>query len=227
MAVTTLKLNREVTRPKQWPLRTLFGVFLALLAMVGAVFVLSGRDSVPVLVATRELPAGTVLEATDLAQAAVRLDRTLLPATIPASELSTLIGRRLAEPVHAGQLLGPGEFRQGPALEPDKLAITIAPSPDRGPIGEFGSGDRVRVMVTTAPVEGTPVTRVVVESAVVYDVGYSDAFSTSEPSGGSDVPAGRSVAWLTLAVSARQAEALANAKTSGQLDVALLSPGYD
>lgn len=225
MAVATLKQDQVVTKPRQLPTRALFGVFLALLSLLGGIWVLSSRDTVTVLVAARDLPAGAVIQATDLTQASVRLDASLLPATVPASQASTLVGRMLSEPVHAGQLVGPTEFRQGAVLAQDRLAMTIAPNPERGAIGQFEPGDRVRILVTALKPDSLPVTRVVLQAATVYDVGYGDSMTVADPTLESSSGVARPVVWLSLAVTEAEALALANAKSSGELDVALLPPG--
>ncbi len=224
MAVATLRQDQVVSKPRQLPTRAIFGVFLALLSLLGGIWVLSSRDTVTVLVAARDLPTGAVIQATDLTQASVRLDASLLPATIPASQASTLVGRMLAEPVHAGQLIGSAEFRQGAVLAQDRLAMTIAPNPERGAIGQFEPGDRVRVLVTSLKPDSPPVTRVVLQAATVYDVGYGDSVIVADPTLESSSGVARPVVWLSVAVTEAEALALANAKSSGELDVALLSP---
>lgn len=222
MTVTTLKPTRIVTRRRELPWRALFGVFLALLALVGGVAVLSSRDTVDIVVATRELAPGTVLQSADLGVATARLDGPLLNTTVPAAQAPTLVGKTLAEPVHSGQLLSRTELIQGEALTPGSVAMTIAPALERGPIGEFAKGDVVRVFVTVSRPNGPPATRVVLPSAIVYDLGSDDSLTALGDSGAEQ--GDTRITWLSLAVTPEEAVALANAKTSGDLDVALLPP---
>ncbi len=231
MAVEALAPARAVRRPRRWLVsrQALFSLFLAGLAMLGGIYTLSARDTQPVLVAARELPAGTVLTAGDLTIAWVRLSPDLYPATVPESELDSLIGRALAEPVHAGEILNRRELGDpGPRLAPGQVVMTVSPDPEKGRLGGIEEGDWVQVFVTLPPDDaGRRETRLVLARAQVYEIGKApdvDAAAWEDPEGSADEQTGR-VEWLSLAVTQEEAAALANAKWSGDLDIALLPRG--
>src|SRR3954453_3601807 len=75
MAATILSPARALRQPRRVDLRAVFGLFLLLVATGGSiVFWSASSDTRTVLVATRDLPPGSVLSATDLAVARVRVD---------------------------------------------------------------------------------------------------------------------------------------------------------
>src|ERR1041384_6099217 len=106
MAVAALSPPRAIRQPRRLDARALFGPFLLLLATAGSIaFWGVSSDTRAVLVATRDLPAGATLTATDPALARVRVDEAIYSAAIADDELTNLVGKQLAEPVHAQQLL--------------------------------------------------------------------------------------------------------------------------
>ncbi|MBI4496649.1 MAG: Flp pilus assembly protein CpaB [Chloroflexi bacterium] len=225
MAATTLSPARALRQPRHLDWRSIFGVFLLLVATGGSLaFWTVSSDTRAVVVATRDLPAGATLSATDLAVARVRVDDTIYHASLPADELTTIVGKQLAEPVHAHQLLVRPQLSNRPVLAPNQLALTIAISPETAVGGRLRPGDAVQVLVTTN--KGKPEARssVVLPRVTVYDVGY-DQRVTVVNTDVADRPATQGPAkWLTLIVTSEQALQLAQARHSGELDVALLPP---
>src|SRR5947209_20528260 len=85
MAVATLTPARALRRPRRADPRALIGVCVTLAALAGSVaFWVTSSDARPVLVATRDLPVGTTLRASDLTVAYVRMDDALYRAALPA-----------------------------------------------------------------------------------------------------------------------------------------------
>src|SRR4051794_2032064 len=102
MAVATLTTARALRRPRRVDPRALVGILLTVAALAGSVaFWVSTSDTRPVVVATRDLAPGATLRESDLSIAYVRMDDQLYGAALPADLLSSLVGRRLAEPIHA------------------------------------------------------------------------------------------------------------------------------
>jgi Flp pilus assembly protein CpaB len=197
------------------------GLFLLLVAVVGSLsFWSASSDTRPVLVAARDLPAGTTLQTSDLAIARVRVDDAIYQAAVPAAEIESITGKALAEPIHAQQLLVRAEISNQPPLGPDQMALTIGITPESAVGGQLRPGDAVQVLLTTD--KGTPAvhTTVVLPRATIYDIGYDQetvVVNTRRSDRGS-------VSWLTLIVTPEQAVQLGQAKWAGELDVALLSP---
>src|SRR5215207_1632145 len=117
MAVVTLSSARVLRRPRRTDPRALVGILLTLAALAGSLaFWVSASDARPVVVAARDLPAGATLRRADLDVVYVRLDDQLYHAALPGDALDSLIGRRLAEPAHAQQLLAPAQVAERTGL---------------------------------------------------------------------------------------------------------------
>jgi Flp pilus assembly protein CpaB len=234
MAVAVLSPARALRTPRRADPRALIGVFLTLAALAGSVaFWVGSSDARPVLVATRELAAGTTLRSSDFATAYIKMDDRVYAAAVPAEALESLLGHQLGEPMHADQVLSAAQVASRVALAADQVAITIPARPDSAVDGRLRPGDAVRVLVTVADkARGEAHARTVLERAQVFEVGRDQTFgssATASPSGagfGSDadgLPRG-SIASVTLAVAADQARQLAEARRLGELDVLLLPP---
>lgn len=228
---TALAPARTLRRPRRLDLRAVFGIFLMLVATAGSLaFWTTSSDTRAVLMATRDLPAGATLSAGDLAIARVRVDESIYQAVVPAEDTSAVVGRQLAEPVHAHQLLGRAQLSTHPWLAPNHVTLTIPVSPEAASGGAINPGDMVEVLLTTNDGQSDAKTTVVLPQASVYDVGYtpsSTVINTSPSTGTSDSSgnAGQ-ISWLTLSVTHDEAIRLAQAKWAGKLDVALL-PGTE
>lgn len=224
MASATLSPARALRRPRRLDARPLFGIFLMLVAIGGSVaFWTASTDTRAVLVATRDLPAGATLGPADLAVARVRVDDAIYQAAVSAEEQSELIGKQLAEPAHAQQLLVRGQLTGRPPLGPGQLALTIRVGSDTAVGGRVRPGDAVQVLVTTNKGRPESRTAVVLPRVTVYDIGHDErlaVINTAGPSG-SDQPQAP-LSSLTLIVNQEQALQLAQAKWNGELDVALL-----
>src|SRR5690348_10966855 len=126
MAATVLSPARALRQPRRLDLRAVFGLFLLLLATGGSIaFWSASSDTRAVLVAMLDLPAGATLTLADLAVARVRVDDAVYQAALPADAQSTVIGKQLAEPVHAQQLLVWPQLSTRPPIGPEQVALTI------------------------------------------------------------------------------------------------------
>src|SRR5579884_1316159 len=225
MATATLSPARALRSPRHLDLRAIFGLFLLLVGVFGSIaFWTSSSTSTAVLVATHDLPAGATLTPSELAVARVRVDAAIYQAAIPASELNLAVGKQLADPLYAHQLLVRAQISSRLPLAANQMALTIPVSADTAAGGRIQPGDVVEVLVTTGKDTGTPRSSVVLPRVVVFDVGHASnaavltTTGSSTPDGSMDQGA---ISWLTLIVTQRQALELAQAKWAGQLDVAL------
>ena len=227
MVSTTLTPKRALRRPRRLDARALFGLFLMLVSVGGSVaFWTASTDTRAVLVATRDLPAGATLASSDLAVASVRVDDGIFAASVPADEQIEVVGRQVAEPVHAQQLLARAQLSRRPLLNPGQMVLTIPVSAATAAGGLIRPGDAVQVMATTNKGRPESRTTVVLPRVTVYDVGH-DQRTTVINTGSSDDAdrsAAGSVSVLTLIVSQEQALQLAVARWNSDLDVALLPP---
>jgi len=226
LVVATLSPARALRRPRRADPRALIGIFLTLASLAGSVaFWVGASEARPVLVATRDLPAGATLHSADLTVAYIRMDERLLEAAVPSDMLDGLVGRQLAEPIHAQQVLARAQVADRLGLARDQVAMTIPAHPDSAVDGQLQPGDTVQVLVTVVDkTRNEAHTRLVLDHAQVFDVGRDQAFASSS-STGSDAPAARgAINTVTLVLSPDDARQLAEARRSGDLDVLLLPP---
>jgi Flp pilus assembly protein CpaB len=225
MAVSTLTAHRTLSRPRRLDGRVLVGLALLLAATGGWLVVWSGLDDArPVLVATRDLPAGATLASSDLAVAQVRLDDALHAAAVPADRLEGLVGHQLAAPVHARQILVGAQLAGRPRLAPGQMAVTIPASTRTAAGGLIRPGDQVRIFATLS--KGKPESRtvVVLDRVTVYEVGHDDQPAVVGAAV-ADTGTRRPLASLTLILDDdAAAAALTQARWNGELDAALLPP---
>jgi Flp pilus assembly protein CpaB len=226
MAVATLNSARALRRPRRADPRALIGVFLTLAALAASVaFWVGASDARPIVVATRDLPAGTILRSSDLTLAYVRMDDALFAAALSSDMLTSLVGRQLGEPVHAQQVLSRAQVADRVGLAPDHVAMTIPAKPDNAVDGRLRPGDTVQVFVTvTDKSRNEAHTRVVLDTARIYQVGREQSVGSTGVSSDAEATPRGAIASLTLVVSAEQARQLAEARRTGDLDVLLLPP---
>lgn len=145
------------------------GIVLVLVATVGylAVYAQTSRRT-PLLVAARNLPAGTVLRAGDLRSAGLAGDRIVLDAAVPAGQLGRVLGRRLASAVPAGLPLARSALA-APTAAPAALTVAVPVLHALG--GELRPGDRVTVLATFARAAGGAQTQAIARGLEVLAVG--------------------------------------------------------
>src|SRR5919199_1293294 len=221
MAVATLTPARALRRPRRADPRALVGLVLTLTALAGSVaFWVSASDARPVLIATRDLPAGATLRSSDLGVAYLRMDDVIYRAALPADMLDSLVGRRRAEPIHAQQVLARAQLAEQFGLGPDQVAITIPARPDSAAGGRLHKGDAVQVLVTVADqARNQAHARLVLDRARVFEVGHDQSFASSGLASDPADTARGPITSLTLAVTADQARQLAEARRTGEQEL--------
>src|SRR3990172_6529108 len=151
-AMATAATRRRWTRfgaPTRVDGRMLLGVALVAAAVIGGLlFWGSARETVPLLVAARDLPAGHVLQADDLSVVQLRLEGDLSSLAIPDGELDAVAGRTAGTAVHAGEMLVWPDLATGPVIGPDEVAITMPVEADAVYPG-LRAGDSVAVLGTS------------------------------------------------------------------------------
>jgi Flp pilus assembly protein CpaB len=224
VAVISVSPARALRRPIRLDVRALVGILLMLVATGGSIAVWSTeQDTRGVLVLARELPAGSTLQTSDLTVSRARLDDAVYQAAVPATSLSTVVGRQLAEPAHANQVLARAQVSTRPRLAEDQMVLAIPVHNDAAAGGRIRANDAVAVLATSSK-DGAA--RVVLPRVTVYEVGreQTTSFSTSSSSSSAASASSGALAWLTLIVNQDQAVQLAQARWSSDLDVALLPP---
>jgi Flp pilus assembly protein CpaB len=219
---TTLTPSRALRRPRRLDLRALLGGSLAVLAFFGTLLAYHGlQASRTVVLVTHNLPAGAVLRTADLRTEAVRLDDQTYAAAVPADAAQTVVGKALAGPAYAQQILVRAQLQARPALHPGQEAFVVPLPADTGAAGHFQPGDDVQLLWTNAK-SGTPAqAEVLLDRVRVLDVTYAPATGIVSTQG---VPPSRRAASLTLRLTPAQVPLIAAAKVTGVLDAALLPP---
>ena len=217
----TLTPNRTVTRPLRINPLTAISLLVVAIA-IGGLFRYAGSLSAtqPAVEVTRDLPAGAMLGPDDLRVVEVRLSERAYAAAVPGHALGQAIGRQLAQPAFAGQILARGQIGTGLELREGQLALTIPVKAETAVGGRLRPGDQVLVLMTVNKGKPDAETSVVLERVTVYAVGQAERLGVVGGSQADEEPA--AIASLTLIVTREQAQALARARHSGELDVALL-----
>lgn len=188
----------------------LIGVALVILALIIDLAVLGASSKrTPVLVATRALPAGTVLTASDLRAEQIAGEPSLLDSLVPAGESQRAVGQRLSSAVPAGAPVPAGALAGG---QSSSAALVLAVPQFDVTGSNLQPGDRVTVLATFGAGSGPATTRPVARNLQVLAVG--EAGPNSNPSTTS-IP-------VTVAVeNASIASSLALANEDAKLDLLL------
>lgn len=165
---------RRVAAPSWLDLRLVLGVILVLVAVLLGAVVFSRADRrYPVVVAGRDLAAGTVLHQDD-----VRLEQVQVPArdSVYLADLTSAVGRRLTRPVQAGELVPAG------AVATVRPSTTVTVPFAAGNAPELRPGQRIEIWVSSPSCSSV----VVLPQVTVQDV-RADTSSSFTSSGGQDV----------------------------------------
>jgi Flp pilus assembly protein CpaB len=204
----------RVQRPSWANVRTALGLVLFCVALVaGQRLISSAQGTVPVLVAARDLPADTVLEAWDM-----RAEEVRLPADLAANYVSagtTIEGRSLIRPVLEGEIVA-GSALSGTGEETNGRIMTLPANALGQGSATIGLGDRIDVIATFDPGDVRSLTVPVVRGVEVVEVVTSQGFV-----GESDVAA------LSIDVPDELVGKLAFAVRNAELDVVKVSGDLD
>lgn len=181
-----------------------------------------------VLVATKPLPIGTILEANsfafqpwpqDMVEKAYFLKGQVDPATLVGKVVRYSIPA--GQPVTQGALVGPGERGfLAAALAPGMRAITVSINATSGVAGFVFPGDRVDLMLTQEVEGGGDGPSLKVSETVVRNLRVLAVDQRTSDEEKKEAKVGST---LTLEVTPKLAEKIAVAQTIGQLSVSLRS----
>lgn len=167
---------RRIAKPSWLDLRFVLGVVLVLAAvLVGAVVFARANHRYPIVVATRDLAAGTVLHSDDLTLAQVQLPDH--GAGIYLDKLSAALGRQLQRPLSAGELVPVAAVRAADALTTMTVPLASGAAPELRP------GQRIELWVSTPNCASV----VVLPAVTVQDVRADTGGSFTTGTGGQDV----------------------------------------
>jgi Flp pilus assembly protein CpaB len=201
----------------------LLGVTLVVVSVVGGlVFWGAARETAPVLVATQDLPAGHVLQSSDISVAEVKLESRLSSLSLAEAELGVVVGQTLANGVYAGEMLLRPNLTSGPAIGAGEVALTVPVTADAVFSG-LRPGDAVAVLATRDVDKPTSQTVALLERAVVYEIAREPG-RLAVSRGGDGEEEERALTNVTLIVPRAEAEEVAHAMVNWELTLALLPP---
>jgi Flp pilus assembly protein CpaB len=181
----------------------------------GASLIRNAQARTPVLVAAGSVQPGEVIGPSDL-----RVVEMSVPAGVAylsASAEGQIEGQVAAEPLWDGKVLGPGSVAEAPPVAAGMVAITLLLPPESAVGGDVRSGDRVAVLSSPGVDEAGGNQQKAATTILLPDVpvlSVRDA-STSEGEG----------VFVTLTLRLDEARALAEARATGRVDLALLPGG--
>lgn len=145
---------RRLARPRWFNVRVVGGLVLVIAAvLIGARVMAAGSQTAPVWAAERDLAAGTVLGAGDLAAVEVNLGANVAAYLTPGS--SSPEGLTLVAPLAAGELLASSAVE--PAGSGRVIAIPVAPE-NMPPGVDHGSTIDLYLTTEAVPGSGRPAT---------------------------------------------------------------------
>ena len=117
-------------------------------ALTAAWLVSTAGQRSPVVVVLRDVPYGAVLTSGDVGSADVSVDANV--ATIPASQLDSVVGSVAATSLSSGTLLSRSQLTTSSPPGPGQVLVAVAVPANRMPAGGLAPGDRVLVVSTPA-----------------------------------------------------------------------------
>lgn len=209
MAVITVPNRKRITfRIPDLDARLVAGILLIALAVLGGLRLFAVADrTVPVMQATRDLPANHVIKSGDLRIARVRVSSAVLETLVQSDSASQMTGKALTSPIQKDALLQEAFVKR----VPDKgREITMSVDTTHSLSTTIGEGDRVDVLASFDKGSANARTLTVVSGAEVSAIAEDEGlFGQSRTS----------VQAVTLSVSPNDAVYLAFALRNAEIDI--------
>jgi Flp pilus assembly protein CpaB len=223
MALRALPQRRALTAPRQLDRRLVFGGLLCVIGVAGVLNLVgaAGPQDRTVVVAAHDLPAGQVLQVSDLSTAHVRIPDAMAQQTWSGEELSSLVGRQVDQHIPAQSLIGPAQLTTpDTVLAPDQRVERIPLKPDSAAVDRIQPGDTVTILASIPDGKPNAGTRTVVPRASVAAVGRDPARAGAATSSVRPL-----LTSLDVVLTLDQASDVADARTNGELTILLAGPG--
>lgn len=174
-----LRLSSGAYRRRPWQIG--LGVALVVLCgAIGATLFQSSAKRVAVVIAARNLPAGTVLTPADLATGSLPASDNI--TAMSASGVNLLVGQQLAVPTTRGQLMVRAMVSTHPPLAAGSEVVGLLLKGDQMPSVPIVVGDRVQIIAVSTPGEASSgsssVGTSLVASATVLAIGPASSTQT-------------------------------------------------
>lgn len=188
----------------------------------------AAKNPVPVVVAKRNIGAGTLIGRGDVAYK--KIPKAYLPEDFISRE-ARIIGRETVSEIFAGEVIvdkrvsGNDSRRASNAIGPGKVALAIGTDEEAGVAGGVRAGDRVDAFVTD---EENGQTRLLLRNVRALGVGGIYPYSSHEPPDKKTDLSQTSVGAMTvvLEVTSTQAAKLTQASETGKVRLALRATDY-
>lgn len=221
-ALPGVRRRANVALPFRVDRRMLAGVLLVVVSLAGGLLLWrSATDTTPILVATRNIPPGHVIQRDDLRIGEARLDGSLASMALTEADLDAAVGRTSSTTIHAGEIVVHPDLASGPVLGADEVAVTIPVAADSIYPG-LRPTDQVSLLATSNAGKPESKTVTLLDRATVFAIGLERRVIRSNTA--NDPNDGATVANITLAVPRSQAEAVAHAVANATITVVLLAP---
>ena len=157
-------------------------VFSVLALLAGLSLVVPETQSV--LQATRDLPAGAIVQAADVTSVHVRLPDSMAQTAYDGASIDQLIGHRVSVHVAAGEMLSPAQFAtEHVTVAVGRVQTTIPVDAYTASAGLIGPGDNVVVYASPRQAASMDAATTLVEQARVVAVGRADQTASASSSG--------------------------------------------
>lgn len=213
---SVVSLTRPTSRRPSWVL--IGSLLVGLSALMGAWVFSATSERISVMVASRDIEPGEVIEAADLR--VVEMGATGELRAIQPSQQDLIVGREARGPIPAGTVLNTDLFGgQGQTIPAGMVVVGASLEAGAAPTSGLRAGDRVDVLgverTTGAPLEGAPAQ----PSAQLIASGT--VWSVERPSNNSSSP----TLWVSILVPAATQGAVAQAAADGLLRLSLVGAG--
>ncbi|MEO8722633.1 MAG: Flp pilus assembly protein CpaB [Sphingobium sp.] len=188
-------------------------------------------DGPMVLVATKALPVGTIIDPAsfrfqpwpkELIETAYFMKDKIDPATLTGSVIRTAI--TAGQPITQGAVIHPGDRGfLAAALGPGMRAVTVPVSVQSSVAGFIFPGDRVDVMLTQTVAGGGDGEPLKASETILHNLRVLATDQRTDAIGADGKPEVRTYSNVTLEVTPRMAEKMAVAQNVGQLSLSLRS----
>ena len=190
-----------VKRQRRKSLVALYVVVAVVCALGASAAVTQAGHRVSVLAVAKDVPAGQALTSDDLRMATVSADPAL--STMSAASQASVVGKRTAVDLRAGQLLTRSDLSAGGGLGDDQQTVGVAIKRGQAPDG-LAAGDQVLAVTTPAQGQQPGTQQPSAINATVVSIGLPDATGT---------------AVVTLAVPSESGPTLAGRAAAGMISI--------
>ncbi len=211
-----LRLTTATYQRRPWQIGLGVALVLVCAAVAGAVFESSAKR-VSIVVAGKNLAAGTVLIPGDLATATIPASGDI--TAMSAAGSTALVGQQLDTPVYAGQVMVRQMLSTNPQLAVGEQVVGMLMKGDQIPSVPLVAGDAVQVIAVPQPGQGSTVGGTIgstlVARATVFAVGPAPTNQTQYET------------WISLEVPRADAATITAYAAADQIGLSLVSEGQE